>query len=150
MNDKVAFVSITLTTTIVKTKIVTMTTIIKNGNNNQCPVNCDHNNVTTVILHFCDSSKKHRFIDLINSIWRSTMIQQEVDHLSIFGSNGNVQWSLAILKGKETGRRHSQSVAFLIMGRGGDVCFPTLPSLVCGNQQKCGFGTLDLEQGICI
>ena len=30
MNDKVAFVSITLTTTIVKTKIVTMTTIIKN------------------------------------------------------------------------------------------------------------------------
>lgn len=75
MNDKVAFVSITLTTTMVKTKIVTMTTIIKNGNNNQCPVNCDHNNVTTVILHFCDSSKKHRFIDLINSIWRSTMIQ---------------------------------------------------------------------------
>ena len=30
MNDKVAFLSITLTTTIVKTKIVTMTTIIKN------------------------------------------------------------------------------------------------------------------------
>ena len=73
------------------------------------------------------------------------MIQQEVDHLSIFGSNSNVQWSLAILKGKGTGRRHSQSVPFLTMGRGGDVCFPTLPSLVCGNQQKCGFGTLDLE-----
>lgn len=67
MNDKVTFLSIPLTTTIVKTKIVTMIAIIKNDNNNQCPVNFDHNNVDTVIFIFAT--------DLINSIWRSTMIQ---------------------------------------------------------------------------
>ena len=142
MNDKVTFLSIPLTTTIVKTKIVTMIAIIKNDNNNQCLVNFDHNNVDTVIFIFAT--------DLINSIWRSTMIQQKVDHLNIFGPNSNVQWSLSILKKEETGRRNSQSVAFLTMSRGGDVCFPTLPSLVCVIHQKCGFGTLDLEWGICI
>ena len=57
MNDEVAFLSITLTTSIVKTKIVTMTTIIKNNNNNQCPVNCDHNSVTTVVFIFVTDQK---------------------------------------------------------------------------------------------